>query len=48
MLWSLWKSDRTVTESMKAEQDGLPTPQRYWSAATTRQYHHYPAAVEMP
>jgi MFS transporter, DHA2 family, multidrug resistance protein len=23
-----------VTESMKAEQDGLPTPQRYWSAAT--------------
>jgi MFS transporter, DHA2 family, multidrug resistance protein len=34
MLWSLWKSDRTVTESLKAEQDGLPTPQRYWSAAT--------------
>ena len=23
-----------MTESMKTEQDGLPTPQRYWSAAT--------------
>jgi DHA2 family multidrug resistance protein-like MFS transporter len=28
------KSDIVVTESMKAEQDGLPAPQRYGSAAT--------------